>query len=331
MNIFLIGSGFTKSVFPKAPLNNDLLQALANDKADCASLKLHKDYETDDIEIALTILDVEIAEQLNNKNPWIEKIEELKRIRRKIETDIGDYFFQFTATNDYIENLPWLKNFADNAFSDGDVAVSLNYDCVFEGVLDCRSKWSPISGYGDHAFFKNPPLIDINSYPKSPVSVLKIHGSSSFVIAPPIGNPNSESVGFIFDEWFFPKSAKNIHYGYGLGKGGTYIIAPSYVKVPTIDITYFMLDALKAAERALNLIVICCGLRPEDTFLTTLLTNFLRQNNWCSRKIIIVDLKAEAIAKRIKAYWGVNIDKCIFPIEKRLENAISELITLIRD
>jgi hypothetical protein len=330
MNLFLIGAGFTKSIYPYAPLNNELLQALANDKVDCASLKLTNDYETNDIEIALTMLDVEIAEQLNSENPWEQRVEELQDIRRKIESDIGNYFYQFRATNDHIEKLPWLKYLIDNAFSDGDVAVSLNYDCVFEGALDCRSKWSPISGYGDYAFFENP-LIDKKSYPKSPVTVLKIHGSSSFVIAPPIGDPDSRSIGFIFDEWFFPKSAKSKHFRYGLGEGKTYITAPSYVKVPTVEITYFMLDALKASEQALNLIVICCGLRPEDTFLTTLLTNFLHQNNWCSRKIVIVDLNAEAIANRIKAYWGVNLDSCIFPIEKRLENAIEELISLMRD
>ena len=55
MNLFLIGSGFTKSIYPNAPLNNGLLHALANDKPDCASNKLIDRYDTDDIEIARII------------------------------------------------------------------------------------------------------------------------------------------------------------------------------------------------------------------------------------------------------------------------------------
>ena len=32
MNFFIIGSGFTKSIFPEAPLNNELLAALVAGK-----------------------------------------------------------------------------------------------------------------------------------------------------------------------------------------------------------------------------------------------------------------------------------------------------------
>jgi hypothetical protein len=327
MNLFLIGSGFTKSIFPEAPLNNGLLQALANEKGDFASQKLRDRYDTCDIEIALTLLDVEVAEQLSSGDPLNELVEELRHLRHQIESDIGNYFVQFTATDELINSLPWLRNLLDNAFSEGDVAVSLNYDCVFEGALDCRNKRSPIGGYG---FFENP-LIVSESYPESPVTVLKIHGSSSFSIAPYFDKPDSSSIGFAFDEWFFPKSARNTHFGYGAGTGKWYIIAPSYIKIPTVEITYLMLDALKASAEATNLIVICCGLRPEDAFLTSLLTNFLRQNNWRSRKIIIADLNAEALAERIKDYWGVNIANCVFPISDYLENAVGKLVSMIKD
>jgi hypothetical protein len=86
-----------------------------------------------------------------------------------------------------------------------------------------------------------------------------------------------------------------------------------------------MLDALKAASDSQNLIVIGCGLRPEDAFLTLLLTHFLRQPNWQDRKIIIVDPYANNIAQKVKDYWGVNIDKCILPIEGGIEYSLNQL------
>ncbi|MCD4675589.1 MAG: hypothetical protein K8S18_06275 [Desulfobacula sp.] len=178
-------------------------------------------------------------------------------------------------------------------------------------------------------FFQNH-LIDNTAFDTSPVTVLKIHGSTTFKIAAYADKPHCRAVNFVFDECFFPKSAKNTHFDYGLGRGETYLIAPSYVKVPTVEITYCMIDALKAASESQNLIVVGCGLRPEDAFLTLLLTHFLRQPQWQNRRIIILDINANDIASRVKNYWGVNIEKCVVPIEGRIENSVEELIRVIK-
>lgn len=61
MNAFIVGAGFTKAVFPAAPLNGDLLDVLAGKFVDSAAAVLREKYETDDIEIALTRLDSDIA------------------------------------------------------------------------------------------------------------------------------------------------------------------------------------------------------------------------------------------------------------------------------
>ena len=53
VNTFIIGAGFTKAVFPKAPLNCNLLDALAGKSTDSAATVLRDLYKTDDIEIAL--------------------------------------------------------------------------------------------------------------------------------------------------------------------------------------------------------------------------------------------------------------------------------------
>lgn len=195
MNAFIIGAGFTKAVFPAAPLNGDLLDALARKSTDSAASVLRSRYRTDDIEIALTRLDSDIAVSQSEGGSLAE---DGREFRRRIETDLGDYFSSFLASEELLAQTPWLAQFIDGVFTRGDVVISLNYDCVLEGALDCRGKWSPKGGYGS-AF---DDRIRGDDFSKSPVSVLKIHGSASFVIAPYGRKPEASAVNFVFDERF---------------------------------------------------------------------------------------------------------------------------------
>ncbi len=156
--------------------------------------------------------------------------------------------------------------------------------------------------------------------------MLKIHGSASFAIAPQVGKPEASTVNFAFDEHFFPRSAKNTHFGYGAGTRRPYLIAPSYVKIPTVEITYLMLDALSASATATNLVIIGAALRPEDGFLTVLITNFLRQPSWRTRRIFIVDPAANSICSRLKRFWSVNVSEQIVPLEGCLEACVPSLV-----
>jgi hypothetical protein len=317
VNIFIVGAGFTKALFPDAPLNRDLLRILANKFPAAASAVLRDQYNTDDIEIALTRLDVDLA---------LSQEQELRKRRRCIENELVNYFSSFCASENLFIQSQWLASLIDKAFFIGDVAVSLNYDCVLEGALDYCGKWSPNAGYG--SFFSNP-LVSTDSFKSSAVTVLKIHGSANFVIAPYADKPTSSAVNFEFDEHFFPCSGKNTHYGYGAGTGKSYVIAPSYVKIPRVEISYLMLEALTASTRAKNLIIIGSALRPEDAFLTMLVTNFLHQPSWRTRKIIIVDPNAESISNRLKDYWGVNVSSQILPIREELQTAMTQLSVAI--
>lgn len=321
MNVFIIGAGFTKAVFHDAPLNRDLLEVLAGKSADSVAAVLRDKYKTDDIEIALTRLDSDNAVSQGKKEGSL--ADDANSLRRQIETELGDYFSSFLASEDLLAQSPWLDQFVDGVFTSGDVVISLNYDCVLEGVLDCRGKWSPKGGYGSP--FSNP-LIREDEFSKSPVTVLKIHGSASFVIAPYFNKPEASAVNFAFDERFFPRSAKNTHYGYGAGTGRTYLIAPSYVKIPTVEMIYLMLDALNASATATNLVIIGSALRPEDGFLAVILTNFLRQPSWQTRRVFIVDPDANAISYRLKKFWGVNITSQIVPIIGTLEASVPKLM-----
>ena len=154
MNLFVIGAGFTKALFPDAPLNGELLSILTKRISRSASKELIERYKTRDIEIAITKLDADVASSKTRR-----KREKLIKLRRSIERDLVRYFLQYRASDELLKATPWLKKLLDKGVRRGDVAVSLNYDCVFEGALDCRRKWSPNGGYG--LVFNNNPLFQV--------------------------------------------------------------------------------------------------------------------------------------------------------------------------
>lgn len=320
-NLFVFGSGFTRAVFPDAPLNRDLLKALVA-KGNRSSSELMARHGGEDIEIALTRLDCDISgeESLGDfRGPS-------RDLRRKLETEIAEYFLGFCVSERLLGQSAWLTSLINKVIKPHDVAISLNYDCLLEGALDCREKWSPRGGYG---FPVDSPLFGRGEYRKSPVTVLKIHGSANFVLAPFADQPAANSLGFTFDGQLFPRSGKNKHFGYGGGMGRRYVIAPSYVKVPTVEVTYMMLAALNAASKAKNLVFIGSSLRPEDQFLTVLMTHFLHQRGWQDRHIVVVSPSAREVCKRIKRYWGVNVSRQVRPIAKPIETAVEELLRVV--
>jgi hypothetical protein len=120
MNFFIIGSGFTKSIFSEAPLNNELLRAIDNGNLACASHYFTEKYQTDDIEIALTKLNVDIATSYYYNR---QLYSELRDIRHKIEIDLGNYFTSYRATHELLDKALWLMNFMRYAMADGDVVL----------------------------------------------------------------------------------------------------------------------------------------------------------------------------------------------------------------
>ena len=143
MNAFIVGAGFTKAVFPAAPLNPGLLEALAQKAPDSSAYVLRERYKTDDIENrVLTRLDADIA--VSQSESRADRL-----LMMVLRSDVGlkrswaNHFHSFVACEALLARAPWLAQLVDDVFSPGDVVISLNYDCVFEGALDCRGKWSP--------------------------------------------------------------------------------------------------------------------------------------------------------------------------------------------
>jgi hypothetical protein len=127
---------------------------------------------------------------------------------------------------------------------------------------------------------------------------------------------------------FFPRSGKNLNLSWS-DAADPYVIAPSYVKAPKVEIAYLMLEALSESAKANKLIIIGTALRKEDSFLSLIVTTFLHHPSWERRRIIIVDPKADEIREKLKAYWGVNISDQIVPVSANLQDSVENLAQLI--
>lgn len=312
--MFLIGAGFTKAVFPDAPLNKDLLAILCKGTTSCTALKgYRKEFKTDDIEVLLTRLDLEIT------IPKAKRQTALQTVRKTIERQLAEYFQQFRFGKGKHCNKDWLKRFSKEVFQTNDAIVSINYDCFLEGLLDHYKMWSPINGY--------PSSINVGKYKDLPVNpegiiIYKIHGSENFRLHKT--NVSPVLCGELFES-FKNRSYSQIH------PAGPYIIAPSFVKIPHEDIERMMIEVLDVADKARNFIIIGCSMRPEDTFLWLLLTKFLYRRAK-DRKIIIIAPDAVDTKEKINNhYWGGHEVTNVVDINGKMqkEDILDELLEVV--
>lgn len=291
-NLFLLGSGFTRAVFPDAPLNKDLLQTVIKSSPKSHLMKYQKQYNTNDVEVLLTRLDLEAH---NNQ--------EIEVDRKAIERDLVEYFQQFRFKKEILQNNSWLESIAKELFKKNDAIITLNYDCFLEGLLDYYEVWSP-NGYAAIDTFFSKQL------PQNPKNILiyKIHGSEHFIISSAYPDPSKRAISFDVNSSIYPQSGNRRCYDGGIINPESYIIAPSFVKIPNECIEWMMIEALNKAATAKNLIIIGCGLRPEDSFLWLLVTNFLYQRKM-GRRLIIVDLQAKEIKAKISNHYFEDIEE----------------------
>lgn len=314
-NLFLLGAGFTKSVFPEAPLNKDLFYEIVQARPRTKLNLYSKKYGTEDIEVLLTRLDLEIAET---------KSDVLDQNRKYIEADIAEYFEQFRFKQEIITNSIWVKNFV-NLFQPNDAIVSLNYDCFLEGLLDYYEVWSPSKGYGGIEVAGIGTSVEPQPNPKN-ILIYKIHGSENFQtcsLDPRKFEIDPYEISVAINEEIYPKSGANSILT--VIEGQPYIIAPSFVKSFYPQIELMMTEVLQAAKKAENFVIIGCGLRLEDSFLWLIIAAFLSRKS--DKPIIVVDPKAETLRDRIKNYWrGAKV--C--PFAKGIEEGIDELLGSIK-
>lgn len=314
--IFLIGSGFTKAIFPQAPLNANLLKAMIEDGSGPILEKYQKKYGISDIEELLTRLDIE-AFGCGTK----------KQDRAAINAEISFYFSKFRFSRLQVVKLPWLEKFAIEVLRVDDTIVTLNYDCALEGGLDNYEVWTPNGGYAriEHHL--------ADSIPRNPKDILvyKIHGSEHFVESRIANNRAQTVIGFVIDPIVFPKSGAYSHLGGGALDPRPYVIAPSFVKIPHVDIAAMMLELIDKAKDAKNLIIIGCGMRSEDSYLWLLLTQFLNTTLRHRKELVIIDPSSAKTWQRISDYWVGDIRKFtnVTLIPDGIESCVDSLPAII--
>ena len=306
-------------MFPDAPLNNDLLDKLieyCEKKNIPTPLKKYKqEYKTDDIEIILTKLDLEIAGSRPNTT------KNLTDNRITIERQIAPYFWRFSFNEEVFSKNKWLSDFT-KLFSNNDAIVSLNYDCFLEGLLDYYELWDPM-GYVNIA---NPQF---QSEPPNPRNILvyKIHGSSNFRISSAILREKGQKViVLIINDNFFPRSGKYTGFG-DSNETPLYIIAPSFVKIPHVQIAGIINKAIKVAPYAKNMVIGGCSLRPEDNSVWLIITSFIKKELPTTKNLIIIDPDANNIKDRVESYCiGSTQHLNIYPIPKKFQDGIEDLL-----
>jgi hypothetical protein len=78
------------------------------------------------------------------------------------------------------------------------------------------------------------------------------------------------------------------------------------------------------------MVFIGTSMRPEDQFLTILMTRFFSRRGWQQRRIVVVSPSAEEVCERIRRYWGSDVSDQVKPIARPVQDAIDELVPMIR-
>jgi SIR2-like domain len=319
-NLFIIGAGFTRAVFPTAPLNNELLCQVVGLKNNSTLGRVWAEYGSKeiDVEMLLTRFDLDLMTKTSSFS---------KADRYAISGEIADFVKRFRFEKDVEWLRPFLQTIADN-----DVIISLNYDCFLEGFLDVHEAWTPNGGYGDI----EPASKGLDDSPlDNPrgIRILKIHGSESFRLVPFHDRPESMTLGVVVNEALFPVSGKNKHFGY-TNNAGPYVIAPSFMKQFMVELQLLVVEAIRYAKSARNLIIIGCGLRPEDNHLWLVISSFIKHKEWEKKRIFIVSPHASDTEEKIKKVWAnrsIFTKRNLIAIDSGLESGLSRLNDALHD
>jgi hypothetical protein len=115
---------------------------------------------------------------------------------RKISWLLSDYFqslvYLTVRTERFRQQCVHIDQFAREVVQPGDTVITFNYDTLVESFLCEARKWLPHDGYGVHLPLGYEPFgqsevstddlpLRLPELPASPVKVLKLHGSASWV------------------------------------------------------------------------------------------------------------------------------------------------------
>lgn len=77
------------------------------------------------------------------------------------------------------------------------------------------------------------------------------------------------------------------------------------------------------------MVIIGSSLRPEDSALKLIVTNFFRGKNWRKKKMIVVDPYADSIGRSLNDYWNDTVSEQICLVEEGVEVGMDSLLKVI--
>ena len=311
-NLFLIGAGLTCAVFPgEAPSNKDLLKTIVGPLPNKSPLgNIWKRYGEDDIEIALTRMDIDLIRDVITQKD-----------RDLVSSQLATFFERFRFRTDV--DRQWLQPLL-GVLKPRDSIVTLNYDCFLEGFLDYPGMWSPKGGYGKYLI---NPLVDKFPDNKYEIIVFKIHGSENFTRDRVDGG--NETVGVVVESSIFPKSSAHSNFRSDRSSiQGPAVIAPSYVKRWPAIFADLLLESFRRAVESRRMVIIGCSFRIEDPHLWLLHRAFLDGSCWEDKQVVIIDHNAKEIADRLKKFWPTNNilkGNSLIPLEGEIADGLDAL------
>lgn len=330
---FIIGAGFTRSVFPDAPLNDDLVKDVLREVPASNICDLCNRYQTKDIELVLTRFAVDTEFNVQRKFSMM----------KGVSCDIAKVVRKFRFKEAILTDHPWLRDFAERVIMPYSTIVNLNYDCLLDGLLFHLNVWRPGVGSAGNGYggVTGGLPTELNNQNPNSIQILKIHGSENFTFREYDSEPESPSLMYEFNPDIFGDLGKQLASGYTSVAGSEALlasekvwpclIAPSYIKIPSMKISQLMNKSIQGADLSDNLIVIGCSLRKEDTFLWQLITAFLlgRSTSGHSKRLIVVDPGATEIRRKLGAFFGNLTESKVMAIEQGLEDSVDNIKRLL--
>jgi hypothetical protein len=84
------------------------------------------------------------------------------------------------------------------------------------------------------------------------------------------------------------------------------VIAPSFLKQFMVELQFLLVEAIRYAGSARNLVIIGCGLRPEDNHLWLVISSFMNNKEWKNKQIFIVSPHAPDTEEKFRKAWGAH-------------------------
>lgn len=217
----------------------------------------------------------------------------------KISWLVSDYFrdfiFKTARSESFRQRCEYIGQFARDVVQLGDTVITFNYDTLAESFLCEARKWLPHDGYGVHLPLGYEPFglstlsdlpLPLPELPASPIKVLKLHGSASWVKNGDTLLLNPDFLNYLDHRWRHPAiealvTEDDVLKGYvrnmaasprDLGDGKPAAIIPTYLKTyaesPYADLWRAASTALTTAE---EVVVIGYSLPKADVAAQTLL------------------------------------------------------------